>query len=61
MNYELFRAIKEMGLTQREFAQIVGEHESVVSRVVNGTWNADRKRQLRYAKALKRKPEELFK
>lgn len=60
MNWELLKAIKEKGLTQREFAQIVGEHESVVSRIVNGTWIADKKRQIRYAKALKRKPEELF-
>jgi hypothetical protein len=41
VNFELLRAIKERGLSQRAFARIVGEHESVVSRVVNGVWIVD--------------------
>jgi transcriptional regulator with XRE-family HTH domain len=60
MNFKLLQAIRENGLTQREFAAIVGDHESVVSRIVNGTWNLDQAGKIRYAKALKRKPGDLF-
>lgn len=61
MNFELLRAIKEQKLSQREFAKIVGDHESVVSRIINGIWNADEVRKYRYSKALGRKHDELFK
>jgi|APSaa5957512622_1039677.scaffolds.fasta_scaffold61531_3 transcriptional regulator with XRE-family HTH domain len=60
MNYALFRAIRENGLRQRDFAQLVGDHESIVSRIVNGVWNPDEIRKIRYAKALGHKPEDLF-
>ena len=61
VNFELLRAIRERGLRQKDFAKMVGDHPSVVSRIVNGVWNADEPRKVRYAKALDRNPEELFK
>ncbi len=60
MNVRLLVAIKERRLTQRQFAALVGDHESVVSRVVNGIWVADAVRRQKYAEALGRKSEELF-
>jgi transcriptional regulator with XRE-family HTH domain len=53
-------ALKERGLKQRDFARLVGDHETVVSRVINGIWNLDEERKIRYAKILKKKPEDLF-
>ena len=60
MNFKLLKAIKEKKYNQREFAQIVGDHESVVSRIINGVWNPDEGRKIKYARALGHKPEELF-
>ena len=60
MNFELFKAIRDKGLRQRDFARLVGDHESVVSRIINGVWNADELRKIRYAKVLGRKPSEIF-
>jgi transcriptional regulator with XRE-family HTH domain len=60
MNFELLRAIKENGLTQKDFSAIVGDDPSVVSRIINGVWNPDDIRKIRYAKALKMKIEDLF-
>ena len=61
MNFELLKAIREQGLRQKDLAKLVDDHESVVSRIVNGIWNPDKVRKIKYAKALGRKPEELFK
>jgi transcriptional regulator with XRE-family HTH domain len=60
MNYKLLIAIKEKGLTQREFAKLVGDHESIVSRIVNGQWNADEMRKIKYAKILGLKQTQIF-
>ena len=60
MNWALLKAIKDRGLTQRDFARLVNENESIVSRVINGIWNPDRTRQLRYAKVLKKSVKSLF-
>lgn len=60
MRWELLKAIKELNLTQREFVKLVNEHESIISRIVTGTWNPDAIQRLRYAKALGKKPEQLF-
>jgi transcriptional regulator with XRE-family HTH domain len=60
MNFKLFKAIRSQGLRQRDFAVLVGDHESIVSRVINGIWNPDDMRKIRYAKALKMKVEDLF-
>ena len=37
INFELLKAIREKELRQRDFAQLVDEHESVISRIINGT------------------------
>jgi transcriptional regulator with XRE-family HTH domain len=60
MNFELLRAIRENGLRQRDFARLVGEHESVISRIISGTWNIDQIRKIKFAKVLGKKPEDLF-
>ena len=59
-NFEFLRAIREIGLRQREFAQLAGEHESVISRIINGTWNIDQMRKIKFSKILGKKPEDLF-
>ncbi len=51
-NIRLFIAIRAKGLRQRDFARLVEEHESVISRVVNGWWNLDEGRKAKYARAL---------
>jgi transcriptional regulator with XRE-family HTH domain len=60
MNFALLRAIKENGLTQKDFSTIVGDDPSIVSRIVNGIWNPDDMRKIRYAKALKKRVKDLF-
>ena len=60
VNPHLWAAIKEAGFDQRKFARAINEHESLVSRVVNGWYNVDEPRKIRWAKALNRKPEEVF-
>ncbi len=60
MNIELLTEIKRKGLSQRTFAQIVGDHETLVSRVINGHWNLDPARKAKYAKVLGCKVQELF-
>ena len=60
INWRLLKAIREKGLRQRDFARIVGEHESVVSRVISGQWNPCEKRKAVYARALGMKPADLF-
>jgi transcriptional regulator with XRE-family HTH domain len=60
MNFNLLKAIREKGLRQRDFAKLVGDSESVVSRAVTGTWNLDALRKIRYAKALGKSVDELF-
>jgi transcriptional regulator with XRE-family HTH domain len=59
-NFDLLRAIRERGLRQREFARLVGDHESVVSRIVNGIWVPDEARKIKYATAVGKKVEDLF-
>ncbi len=41
VNVALWAAIKEKGLRQKDFARLVGDDPSVVSRIINGQWNAD--------------------
>ena len=60
MNWTLLKAIKERGLTQRSFARAVNDHESIVSRIVCGTWNPDERRQRVYSRVLGMRPEDLF-
>ena len=60
MNFKLLQAMREKGLRQRDFAKIVGDHESVISRIVNGVWNPSETQKIKYARALKRKVSEIF-
>ena len=56
----LWAAIREAGLTQAEFAQIVGDDPAVVSRIVTGQQVPTAARKIRYAKALSCRVGELF-
>ena len=60
INGPLLLAIREQGYTQKEFSKIVGDDSSLISRVVNGHFNLDMARKIRWSKALKRKVEDLF-
>jgi transcriptional regulator with XRE-family HTH domain len=60
VNIKLWAAIRDQGLTQADFARIVGDDPSVVSRIINCRWNIDQLRKERYSKALKLKPDDLF-
>lgn len=60
MNFDLLKAIKEKGLSQKDFAYLAKDHPSVVSRVISGKQQISRHKQLRYAKALRQRPEDLF-
>jgi len=60
VNIKLWAAIRERGLTQVDFARIVGDDPSIVSRVINGHWNIDEMRKLKYSRALRMKPDDLF-
>jgi transcriptional regulator with XRE-family HTH domain len=61
INFELLRAIRERGLTQRDFARMVEENESKVSLVVNGVWKPNALTKIKWSKALRMKSEDLFK
>ena len=60
VNAKLWEAIKSRGLMQQDLAKIVGDDPSVVSRIVNGVWNPNEERKIRYARALGMKVEQLF-
>lgn len=53
------RIIERFG-TQADFAQAVGAHESLVSRIICGRRVLNEKDQKKWASILKCKPEELF-
>jgi hypothetical protein len=56
----LLVAIREAGFRQIDFAKAVGDHETVVSRVVNGWLNLPEERKKKYAEVLCKSVEELF-
>lgn len=60
-NWALLMAMRDSGLRQRDFARVARDHESLISRVVNGAWNLDEILQTRYAKALGKRIENFFK
>ncbi len=60
VNEKLWAAIKGRGLTQADFARIVGDDPSIVSRIVNCRWNIDELRKFKYSRALRMRPEDLF-
>lgn len=57
---ELLAAIREKGLRQKDFARLVGDHPTFVSRVIRGWWNLDERRKKRYAKVLGKSMEQIF-
>jgi transcriptional regulator with XRE-family HTH domain len=56
----LWGALAERGLTQREFAQLAGENRAIVSLVVRGHRNLDKLRQVKWAKILGCRVEDIF-
>ncbi len=57
---KLLMAIRESEMRQVDFARVVGDHFTFVSRVVNGWINLDDRRKAKYAKALGKSVGELF-
>ena len=51
-NIKLLFAIISKDLKQRDFAGMVGDHFTTVSKVINGRLNLDKDHQKRYADAL---------
>ena len=59
-NLRLLTAIRERGMRQVDFAKVVGDHFTFVSRVVNGWINLDDRRKAKYAKTLGKSVQEIF-
>jgi hypothetical protein len=59
-NLKLLSGIRKKGLRQVDFARLVGDHHTFISRVVNGWINLDEGRKQKYADALGMKVSELF-
>ena len=59
-NLKLLVAIRENGLRQKAFAELVGDPPAYVSRICNGWMVVDDDRKKKYAKALNRRIEEIF-
>lgn len=57
---QLLLAIKQKGLTQREFSKCVSDSEVMVSRFINEWWNIDEERMKMYALILGKEPKEIF-
>lgn len=60
-NTNLITAIRKKGYRQRDFAKAVKEHETFISRVINGWVNLDEKRKRKFARVLETSVDELFK
>jgi len=60
MNKSLKLKIIEKFDTQADFAQVVNEDESIISRVIRGRRELNPEKQRAWARALKCKPEEIF-
>ncbi len=59
-NIKLLSAIRERGFRQVDFARVVGDHHTFISRVINGWVNLDDARKAKYARALGKESKELF-
>ena len=60
INFILQRRIKEIYRTQWDFANIAGEPETYVSRVINGRHELTEERKRHWAKLLSCKVEDIF-
>ena len=56
----LLIALRVLGLKQKDFAKLVGQHPSVISRVITGVYNLNRDQEEIYANALGVPRDELF-
>ncbi len=59
-NFALHRAIKEKGITARDLSGLVGDSETIISKIVNGKYPVSDLRKIAYAKALRKKVSDLF-
>lgn len=59
-NLKLLLAIRERKMRQSDFAKAVGDHFTLISRVVNGWVNLDEKRKAKYTKTLGKTVQELL-
>ena len=59
-NLKLLTVIREKGMRQKDFAKAIGEHETFISRVINGWINLDEVRKAKYAKMLGCTVDDLF-
>lgn len=59
-NLNLVVALRRRGMSQKILAELVGQHPSVVSRVVSGVYNLDEEQERLYAEVLGMRREDLF-
>lgn len=59
-NIKLLSAIRNKGMRQKGFAEAVGDHETFISRVINGWINLDEARKIKYSKILGCKVSDIF-
>lgn len=61
VNWPLKKRIVEVFRSQSDFCVVIGERESVVSRIVRGRRQLPLDKKQKWASALQCKPEDLFK
>jgi len=59
-NMNLLIAIRKKGLTQKRFAELVGDTPSQVSQTIRGWLNLNNARKIKYAQVLGKEQSELF-
>jgi transcriptional regulator with XRE-family HTH domain len=59
-NLKLLVAIREKGLTQKAFAELVRINPTIVSLVLRGRFILDEDQKVKFAEALGKNPDELF-
>ncbi len=60
VNAKLWEAIRDNGLTQKDFAALVADSPTTVSQIVTGIRRPDELRKIKYARALGIPKEKLF-
>jgi len=59
-NLKLLTAIRKKGMSQKDFAKKVGEHETTISRIICGWFNIDDAKKEKFARILEREVNEIF-
>lgn len=59
-NWALLQAMSNVGYSQRDLANMMGCHESIISRLVNMRANPTEDEKQRIANILDSRPEEIF-